>query len=80
MESGSRLPACREDLDVIRSRFAAERDRLPARLLALEDAEPPYEVTVSEGLERFAEEVTRRVENAPGWHGATTGLPTRRRP
>jgi nicotinate phosphoribosyltransferase len=66
MESGRRLPAGREDLDVIRSRSAEERDRLPARLLALEDAEPPYEVTVSRGLERFAEEVTRRVENGPG--------------
>lgn len=35
--------------------------RLPERIRALEDANPPYEVVVSNELENYTEAVTRRV-------------------
>lgn len=50
MEGGERLPAGREDLDVLRRRAAREIESLPRRLRQLKPADPPYEVEIGEGL------------------------------
>ena len=47
---GGRRLAPAPPLDAIRAHARAELDRLPARLLALEPADPPYPVDVSENL------------------------------
>ncbi len=63
MEGGRRTDAGRvRDLDAIREYAAAERERLPARLRALEDAEPPYEVVLSDRLERELTQTRERLE------------------
>ncbi len=64
MEGGVRLPAGAEPLDALRKRTAQELAKLPPRIQALEQADPPYEVTISPKLERYTEEVTRRVAEA----------------
>lgn len=62
MQDGRRLPAGAEPLDAARRRAREELARLPRRIVELEDADPPYEVTVSGELERYTDEVTRAVE------------------
>jgi nicotinate phosphoribosyltransferase len=61
MEAGVRLDAGRETLAASRERAARELERLPDRVRGLEGADPPYEVRVSDELERYAGEVTRKV-------------------
>lgn len=61
MEDGVRLPGGRETLETVRDRATSELRRLPDRILGLENADPAYEVEVSEELERYSEEVARRV-------------------
>jgi nicotinate phosphoribosyltransferase len=61
MQGGRRLPEGRERIGDLRRRAASEIARLPARIRALEDADPPYEVRVSAGLERFTDAVVRQV-------------------
>jgi len=53
-----------EALSAARQRFLASRKRLPARLLALGTAEPPYPVRYSERLEALSEQVRRKVSPA----------------
>ena len=50
MEGGRRLPAGRETLKQVRDRAKLEIERLPVRLLALEKAEHPYPVQISDRL------------------------------
>jgi nicotinate phosphoribosyltransferase len=61
MQGGRRLPEGREPLEELRRRASREVARLPARVRALEDADPPFEVGVSEELQRFSEAVARQV-------------------
>lgn len=61
MEGGERLDAGRIDLEAARDRARWEIERLPKHIRALEDADPPYKVQVSDGLEDFQEEVIERV-------------------
>lgn len=70
MEHGVRLSEGREALETARERAAQELRRLPAGIRALEDADPAYPVEVSEELERYTEELTRRVARS-----ATGGEP-----
>jgi nicotinate phosphoribosyltransferase len=63
MEGGKRLPSQVKKLDAIREHRARELARLPSRLRALEPAEPPYPVEVSEGLERYRREVSSRLRS-----------------
>ncbi|HET9948634.1 MAG TPA: nicotinate phosphoribosyltransferase [Longimicrobiales bacterium] len=60
MERGRRLPGASPPLAEICERARAELARMPARLRALEPAEPRYPVTVSARLAAYAEEVARR--------------------
>jgi len=59
VDGGAARPA--EALSAARQRFLASRKRLPARLLVLSTAEPPYPVRYSEPLEALSEEVRRKV-------------------
>jgi len=61
MERGGRLAAGRVDLESARERARREIERLPKHIRALEDADPPYKVQVSDGLEDLQEEVVERV-------------------
>ena len=51
MRAGVRLPDAIEPLESIRARARSEVSRLPAPLMSLAPAEPPYEVRVSAALE-----------------------------
>ena len=62
MGGGRRLPAGRAGLEPIAQRTREQLATLPARLLALEPADPPYRVTVSPGLQAEAERVRRGLE------------------
>lgn len=61
MQGGRRLPAGSEGLERLRRRTSEEFRRLPERIRALDDADPPYEVNISAELERYTEQVTRQV-------------------
>lgn len=64
MERGRLNQAGREevdDLETSRRRARAEIDRLPARVRALPQADPPYPVEVSEALREYQREVVRAV-------------------
>jgi nicotinate phosphoribosyltransferase len=50
MQGGRRLPEGEEGLERARERAAVELSHLPTRLLALDPADPPYPVQVSDGL------------------------------
>jgi nicotinate phosphoribosyltransferase len=50
MAGGVRLPRGRATLDEARLRAKAELERLPARLRAIQPADPPYRVEISGGL------------------------------
>jgi nicotinate phosphoribosyltransferase len=58
MMSGERLPAGRADLDQARARAREEIERLPARVRALEPADPPYPIELSAALESYTREMT----------------------
>lgn len=62
MREGRRVPGADGSLEAARRRAREELARLPRRIVELEDADPPYEVTVSDGLERYTEEVIQAVE------------------
>ena len=62
MRSGERLPAGSEPLPRSRERAATEVARLPSRLSALDAAEPPYEVAVSDALRADAARLGRAWE------------------
>jgi len=61
MKGGQRLAAGSEDLERLRRRGDEEVRRLPERIRALDDADPPYEVNISDELGRYAEQVKRCV-------------------
>jgi nicotinate phosphoribosyltransferase len=67
MKEGKRVVSPPEALEEIRARAAKEIAQLPARLRALEVAEPPYRVEFSEALRAQAERLrTRLVGSAKG--------------
>jgi nicotinate phosphoribosyltransferase len=57
MEGGKRRRYQDDTLDAARERAARELGRLPERVRALEDADPPYPVEVSHELERYTKSV-----------------------
>ncbi len=61
MRGGRRLPGATEPLERARARAAAERERLPDPVRALEPATPPYSVAISEALRDHQREVRERV-------------------
>lgn len=61
MRDGRRLAAGRASLGEARMRSAAEVAVLPPRVRALEPAEPPYPVEVSDELRRYRERVLARI-------------------
>ncbi|MGH7544757.1 MAG: nicotinate phosphoribosyltransferase [Gemmatimonadota bacterium] len=61
MEGGKRLAAGRVSLAEARARAKDEIGRLPGRLRALDPADPPYEVRLSEELRRYEERVVEAV-------------------
>jgi nicotinate phosphoribosyltransferase len=62
MEGGERLPEGSRNLEEVRT-YAKEQIRsLPPRLRAMEKADPPYPVNVSDTLKEYHEEVAERVE------------------
>ena len=62
MENGKPLPDARPDLEEIREYAAREIRFLPARIRAMEKADPSYPVTVSDSLKEYHDEVAGRVE------------------
>ncbi|NIP78243.1 MAG: hypothetical protein GWM90_03195 [Gemmatimonadetes bacterium] len=52
MENGARLPAAERTLDEARDHAARSVARMPDRIRAIEAADEPYPVTVSDELER----------------------------
>lgn len=66
MRGGRRVAEAGEDLQAIRRRAAQEIGRLPAHVSALEPADPPYPVRVSDALERYHERVRTAVSTQRG--------------
>ena len=66
MRDGERLEAGMRTLEDARERAAAERERLPASLRALEAPEVPYSVEVSAALRAEAEALRDELRSAPG--------------
>jgi nicotinate phosphoribosyltransferase len=66
MRGGKRLPEARDSLEDMRRRAANAVSRLPAPVRAIEPADPPYPVEISDLLLEYEREVTRRIsqENA----------------
>lgn len=65
MKDGRRLDSSRETLDTMRGRAAAAIQQLPARVRALNRAQPPFDVTISRALEeRFAHAARSRTQHA----------------
>jgi nicotinate phosphoribosyltransferase len=65
MEGGRRLPAGVETLERARRRAREEAARLPERLRALDPADPPYRVRISDVLARDAERVSVASASVP---------------
>lgn len=63
MAGGTRTEAGKDSLDSARLRARANIERLPARLLALDPAEPPYAVEISPELHRLSDEMSRRLRS-----------------
>jgi nicotinate phosphoribosyltransferase len=61
MKDGQRLPGAETSLSGTREHAAAELSKLPARVRALERAEPPYPVEISEVLRRYQATVREQV-------------------
>ena len=61
MEGGLRLPAGGDPLEALRHRTRRELERLPEGIRALEAADPPWTVIVSDELRSYTENVTRAV-------------------
>lgn len=63
MTGGMRTDAgAPRELDAVRDFAATQRNRLPERLRALGEADPPYEVVLSNRLERALEQTRKRLE------------------
>ena len=56
MDSGRRAERSRYTLDEIREYAREELSKLPSRLLTLEPADPPFQVTLSAGMKRLLDE------------------------
>ncbi|MBR9975014.1 MAG: nicotinate phosphoribosyltransferase [Bacteroidetes bacterium] len=61
MRNGKRLAAGRVDLEATRGHVRQQASRLPARVLDITPAEPPYPVETSPELSRYQEAVEERV-------------------
>jgi nicotinate phosphoribosyltransferase len=61
MRDGKRLPEAQESLEDMRRRAAHAVSRLPASVRAIEPADPPYAVAISDLLLEHERQVTRRV-------------------
>jgi nicotinate phosphoribosyltransferase len=61
MRGGKRLPEAQESLEDMRRRAAHAVSRLPASVRAIEPADPPYAVAISDLLLDHERQVTRRV-------------------
>lgn len=61
MREGQRLDTGTVSLDDAREHAHEELSRLPDRIQAIDGAEPPYSVSVSESLKEFQERVSKRV-------------------
>jgi nicotinate phosphoribosyltransferase len=61
MRGGKRLPAGRVDLDEARAYAREQTGRLPERVRAIDKADPPYPVAVSEALAAYQEDVKEEV-------------------
>lgn len=61
MDGGRRLPAGQVGLEAARARAAEELAKLPNRILALEDADPPYPIEISAALAKATEQLRERV-------------------
>jgi len=59
MQGGARLPAGRVTLDEARAHASREVARLPARIRAIEPADPPYAVRISDALTASSEAIRR---------------------
>lgn len=64
MREGTRLESANVTLEQMRARAESELAHLPVRVRALEPADPPYPVTVSEALQRFHQEVMQKVSRS----------------
>ncbi len=69
MEKGRRIPSQVRNLEEIRDGARREIARLPARIHALEPADPPYPVELSRELEAYAEEVARSISSVESLSG-----------
>ncbi|HKY60434.1 MAG TPA: nicotinate phosphoribosyltransferase [Gemmatimonadota bacterium] len=65
MQGGKRVAAGRRGLDEARARAREEIGRLPARVRALERADPPYPVALSPALEKYASEMVELATGGP---------------
>ena len=61
MQNGVRTAAGRRDLSDVRTHAAASVRNLPVRLRALENADPPYPVSVSERLSRATRDLAEKL-------------------
>ncbi len=61
MRSGRRVPAAVEDLQAVRSRARSELAGLPESVRALEPADPPYEVAISDSLSSLRDRVVEEL-------------------
>jgi nicotinate phosphoribosyltransferase len=61
MRGGKRLPEARDSLEDMRRRAANAVSRLPTPVRAIEPADPPYPVEISDLLLEYEREVTRRI-------------------
>lgn len=76
MEGGRRMRPEATDIEVARDRAREEIGRLPDRLRALDPAEPPYPVEVSQALASYRDDVAARAERI---HSSTRGGETQGR-
>lgn len=66
MKNGARTAAGMTSLGLCRETAEAEIAALPVRIRAIEKADPPYEIEVSEALESFHDEVVNRFSTSGG--------------
>jgi nicotinate phosphoribosyltransferase len=66
MAGGQRTAAGRDPLDAIRDRAARAQSRLPDRLHAFDEADPPYEVAVSDALKTRTQATRERLARQHG--------------
>ncbi len=66
MRNGARLPAGRDDVTAARERAHRHREFLPPRLHSLDEAQPPYEVALSEGLSALRDRLGAELAKGAG--------------